>query len=98
MAKVDPAQLSKLRGAVKAELDGLPKLSYEKRDQYDRAEKAMLKRLEDGHGAKVDRRYDGTRVRMAGVTAHSTTGLVGALRNWIAGAERALDRQSWLAK
>jgi hypothetical protein len=96
--KLDPVQLHVARSVINAEIVGLPKLSLDRRDVYQAAEKAMLKRLEEKFGARIDRRYDGTRVRLYGVSAHSTTGPIGALRNWMAGAGRTLDKQSWLAR
>lgn len=37
-------------------------------------------------GLRCNDRWDGARVRCAGVTASSTTGIAGALRNWLRAA------------
>lgn len=41
-------------------------------------------------GARVTERFDGTKVSLGGVAASSTTGLAGALRNWLVRARSAL--------
>jgi hypothetical protein len=43
---------------------------------------------------KINERGDGTRVSIAGVRASSTSGLDGALANWVAAAYRQLDKTS----
>lgn len=39
-------------------------------------------------GAKIDVRFDRTLVKIAGVTSTSTTGLTGALKNWLVAARK----------
>lgn len=97
MAKIDYDALPALRRDVLAALDGMPDFSWERREAYDRALAELVAALEK-RGAVIDRRHDGTRVRLGGVNAHSTTGVVGALRNWHGGAGRALDKVSVLAR
>lgn len=41
-------------------------------------------------GARISDRWDGARVRLAGVTATCTAGLSGALQNWMRAAERKI--------
>lgn len=41
--------------------------------------------------AKITDRWDGCKVSIAGIRASSTSGLHGALTNWIAAARRKLD-------
>lgn len=42
-------------------------------------------------GAKINDRWDGCRVRIAGVTATCTAGMTGALHNWLAAARRKVQ-------
>lgn len=42
---------------------------------------------------KITERSDGTRVSIAGIRASSTSGIDGALANWVAAAYRKLDQQ-----
>lgn len=51
---------------------------------------ALGKRLESSVGAKVNDRWDGCKVRIAGVSASSTSGISGALRNWLRSARRKI--------
>lgn len=44
--------------------------------------------------ASITERYDGARVSIAGIRASSTSGLDGALSNWVAAAYRQLDKAS----
>jgi hypothetical protein len=48
--------------------------------------------LSDRVGAAVDQRWDGARVRIGRVSATSTSGLAGALRNWLAAAEKRMAK------
>lgn len=42
-------------------------------------------------GAKINDRWDGCRVRIAGVTATCTAGMTGALHNWLAATRRKVQ-------
>lgn len=42
-------------------------------------------------GGRINDRWDGCRVRLCGIAATSTTGIEGALRNWIAAAHRRIE-------
>lgn len=45
-------------------------------------------------GLKVDDRWDGARVRMGGLAASSTSGVAGALRNWLTAARKRLAKEA----
>ncbi len=42
-------------------------------------------------------KWDGAKVSIAGIRASSTSGVDGALSNWIAAARRRLDQSSWIS-
>lgn len=48
--------------------------------------------LEARVGARINSRWDGCRVRIAGVVASSTSGLAGALANWLRAARAKAAR------
>lgn len=50
--------------------------------------KQVAKSLTDTLGARIKDDWNGARVRIQGVQATSTSGLIGALRNWLAAVER----------
>lgn len=45
-------------------------------------------------GARITDRYDGCRVKLAGITASSTSGIASALRNWIKAAKK-MEAVQW---
>lgn len=45
-------------------------------------------------GARITERWDGARVRIGGISSSSTSGLGGALRNWIVAARRRASEAS----
>lgn len=49
---------------------------------------ASAERLTDTLGARIDNKWDGARVRICGITATATTGVAGALRNWLIAARK----------
>lgn len=51
-------------------------------------------RLQSKLGARIDDRWDGASVRLAGIRSSSTSGLAGALRNWIRAAEKRLEKEA----
>ena len=42
--------------------------------------------------ARINDRWDGARVRIAGIAASSTSGLARALRNWLKAARKRIDQ------
>lgn len=48
-------------------------------------------RLRKHLGASINDRWDGCRVRIAGVSSTCTAGMTGALQNWTAAARRKLQ-------
>jgi hypothetical protein len=52
------------------------------------AMQALARRVEQDFAAKVTDRWDAARVRMMGITSTSTSGIGGAIHNWIAAAEK----------
>lgn len=49
---------------------------------------ALTADLEARVSARIDSQYDGCRVRIGGLASSSTSGIEGALSNWIAAARR----------
>ncbi|EGF94672.1 Uncharacterised protein [Brevundimonas diminuta] len=58
---------------------------WERRNQIHAA---LITELQDRLQARIDPRHDACRVRIGGLAASSTTGVEGALRNWIAAVRR----------
>ena len=48
----------------------------------------LAAQLTETVGAKVNDRWDGAKVRIAGISSSSTSGLGGALSNWLAAARK----------
>lgn len=48
----------------------------------------LAARLEEKVAARITDRWDGARVRICGIASTSTTGISGALHNWIAAATK----------
>lgn len=93
MPRIDHAALPVLRAIIQSEIDGLPVFNYDDRGPYAAALADVKGRIEKrGAVIVLDRR--GATIKLAGVKASSTSGLGGALRNWRAGAGRALDKQA----
>lgn len=53
----------------------------------------LAEQLAERFDARISVRWDGCRVTIAGISATSTTGLYGALRNWIRAARRKEAQQ-----
>lgn len=65
--------------------------SRERADYWERRNHihvALIVELQDRLQARIDPRHDACRVRIGGLSSSSTTGVEGALRNWIAAARR----------
>lgn len=50
--------------------------------------------LTESVGAKINDRWDGAKVRIAGISASSTSGIRGALQNWLVGARKRLEAEA----
>ncbi len=50
----------------------------------------VARRLEEEVGARFRDRWDGAAVRISGIRSTSTTGVAGALRNWLKAARRKI--------
>lgn len=78
--------------AARAELDALGLAPTDRaywpgrRKIMDRCAAALTAEL----GARITDKYDGCRVRIAGLASSGTSGLQGALQNWITAARRRL--------
>lgn len=55
----------------------------------DRCAAVLTKRLD----ARISDRWDGCRVRIAGITATCTAGMPGGFQNWITAARRKIEAQ-----
>lgn len=59
------------------------------RDVMKRCGDDLTERL----GARINDRWDGCRIRIAGVSSTCTAGMHGALKNWLRAAKARLDNQ-----
>lgn len=57
------------------------------RDEMDRLATGLRQSVD----ARITDRWDGTRVRILGITSSSTTGTAGALHNWLHAARRRAE-------
>ena len=78
---------------VKAALAALPEFDFRAQQPHRDAVAALRGELE-AKGARFDGRYGSLVVSYCGVRATSSSGVDGALRNWIKAAYRKLDRRS----
>ena len=85
---------------IKAEKAKLPRYDFTNADDrasHEAAVAAMVKTLtEKLPKCRINDRWDGTSVSIAGVRATCTGGVDGALTNWIAAARRRLDQTGWI--
>jgi hypothetical protein len=61
-------------------------------DRHRQALKALSARLVADHKASIRDRFDGARVAFCGVASSSTSGVVGALNNWLTAARAKLEK------
>lgn len=50
--------------------------------------------LQSQHGARISSRWDNQSVLIAGIRSSSTSGLAGALRNWMKAARRRIEQEA----
>lgn len=85
---------------IKAELKNLPPVDYSNADGRSRRDQAIADLVrtlaEKLPKVRINDRWDGTSVSIAGVRATCTGGIEGALTNWIAAAHRRLDQTGWI--
>jgi len=89
----EPQELRRLIAIVQAKIDGLPAIEPEKLTSYDAHRAAVdraLAKLRGEVGARVNTKWDGCSLRIAGIAVTCTAGGAGAMRNWITRAERQL--------
>lgn len=98
MAAVDLAALKKVLDVVEprlkaAEAELGPPGGYDPGywERRRRAMDACAQDLRDQLGARINDKWDGCRVRIAGLHSTSTTGMAGALNNWMTAARRRLS-------
>lgn len=85
--------LARLSRLIAEKRDGLPPCDYSDRDvwrRYDEARTALAADLEATEGAVIRSSGDNTSIRLAGIRATSTQGLIGALGNWRAAAQKRI--------
>ena len=85
--------LARLSGLIAQKRDSLPPFDY--RDlaawrRYDEALSALGADLEATEGAVIRSSCDYTSIRLAGIRATSTQGLIGALGNWRTAAAKRI--------
>lgn len=85
--------LARLRRVIKEKQDSLPPCDYHDRAasrRYQDALAALAADLAASEGAAIRSAGDNTSIRLAGIKATSTQGLIGALGNWRAAAEKRM--------
>ena len=83
LAREVSRELRSARQIAKANASGVE--DYGRRYQAEMV--GLARFLTAKHGARITHERTGTRVRLAGLTAHSTSGLAGALTNWLTQAK-----------
>lgn len=93
--------LRKIVTDLRERVDALPKIDLS-RDDLMEQHRALRQAAEDlgqylsaCYGAKIAQRPNVSRIGMQKISATSTMGLVGALRNWITAAEKRLNEQRY---
>ena len=85
---------------IKAEKAKLPTFDYNNTETckaYRQALHAMAETLAAKlPKCRIVQKWNGASVSIAGIRATSTSGLEGALTNWIAAARRKLDGTGWI--
>lgn len=85
--------LARLSRLIAEKCDRLPPCNYRDRDawrRYDEALSALDADLEATEGAIIHSSGDITSIRLAGIRATSTHGLIGALGNWRAACQKKI--------
>lgn len=85
--------LSVVESALCSAEAGVGPFSHGDRDWWSRHRAAMEQcaaQLTARLGARINDRWNGCSVRIAGLSSTSTSGMAGALRNWMAAAERRI--------
>lgn len=85
---------------IKTEQAKLPAYDYtsaESRDQHRQAVAAMVETLTAKlPKCRINNKWNGTSVSIAGIRATCTGGIEGGLTNWIAAARRRLDQTGFV--
>jgi hypothetical protein len=55
--------------------------------------RCAITRLEEAAEAHIDEKWDGARVRICGIASSSTSGVHGALGNWLKAAAKRLEKE-----
>lgn len=97
---IPPDSIRAAMAEIRAALNVLPSLTAEPSDtpdlhisrhaRYREAVARLARHLEGTLGARITDHHNAARVRLYGIAASSTSGIVGALQNWIAAADRRL--------
>lgn len=89
------SRLSEISERIDAEIAGLPaaRFTYLERRDFERAITDLRARLGVECDADIRDIDNGVMVKLAGIRAHSTMGLIGALRNWQVAARRRLEER-----
>lgn len=87
----DPANLTRLIGVIRERLDAVPPGGYSSRDKFEGRQQALRAIFDDlaaQEGARVSHDWQGSAIRLAGIRSSSTSGIHGALANWVVAAKR----------
>lgn len=93
--------LSPVIADLRARIGQLPTLTHcgdsaewiERHRQHREAARHLGEYLTATYGARIHERPAANRIRMLGIAASSTSGLIGAFNNWIGAAERQMGRR-----
>lgn len=97
----DPAWVERLHDTVRSvayllrEFDakvGTYDASPDWHARHREASKALAVTLKEAHGASIGDRFDGARVTLAGLSSSSTSGIKGAVQNWLNAARARLEK------
>lgn len=95
--KATVAELERLVGVIDAKIEAIGDLRVGDDNERWQARReriaAAFADLERDEGAKIRDRWDGSRLRLAGITATSTSGPIGAMRNWRVAALKRIEKE-----
>lgn len=88
-----PETLTGLISEMETRLAALPSGWGTDRAAWEARQKPLLEMVADltARGARVRSNWNGTSIKLAGIRSSSTSGIEGALQNWIAAARRRID-------
>lgn len=92
--------LAAIAAELRAALNVLPKIDHTQGDligqraRFAEASQRLADHLREKHGAKITDKWDAAHMRLAGITSSSTSGLHGAMHNWMTAAKKRMAKEN----